>query len=147
METQVTPETTMRDLKARCDLKGYQLSFKGTRNDGIRVADLGIQPGETISAIRTGYTPGNQASWRKKTGRSKVSRVHDVVEAVMNEGGKVSREVADVGAGVKKLADDVKTIAKDTVELLKPVISENTQPNPGLVEIAHILHSDVSVPA
>ena len=56
-EVEVTSETTVREIKAGQDLKGYGFRFKGPRKDSATMADLGIKVGETIHVCKTVSVP------------------------------------------------------------------------------------------
>jgi hypothetical protein len=106
-EVEVTPETTVGEIKAQKSLKGYAFRFKGSWNDSSKMVDLGIKAGETINVFKTSLTPEKKAALRLKAGEGKRSTAHGhlnlhaqtqgvVVDAVMSEGQKVADKVDKV---------------------------------------------------
>ena len=113
VEVEVAPDTTIRDIKVRLNLKGHQLYFKQAWKDASLVSELGIQAGQCIAATKTALqTPQRQAALRINNGRGKQSTQHrhlhaqttaTVVGAVMAESDKLSGEVADVSKQIDAL--------------------------------------------
>ena len=106
-EVEVTPETTIGELKAQQGLKGYGFRFKGPWKDSAKIADIGIKAGETLNVCKAAPTPKQQAALRLKSGDTKKSTAHThlnlhaatqgvVVAAIMAEGQQVSGEVQEV---------------------------------------------------
>ena len=119
-EVHVTPTTTVAEIKAQKDLKGYVCCFKGNRKDGDTMTTLGIQNGGTINVFRTAQNPAYQAAKRLQRGKAKggtaQSTAHAhlnlhretqevVVEALMTENQQTREAVAEVRVGVEKLLD------------------------------------------
>ena len=119
-EVHVTPTTTVAEIKAQKDLKGYVCCFKGNRKDGDTMTTLGIQNGGTINVFRTAQNPAYQAAKRLHRGKAKggtaQSTAHAhlnlhretqevVVEALMTENQQTREAVAEVRVGVEKLLD------------------------------------------
>lgn len=104
-KVQVTPTTTVRELKAQEGLKGHGFFFKKSLKDADTMENLGIIAEETISVFKTGPTPGQHATLRLKKGDTKRSYNHaqlhaastsTVVGAVMGEGQRVADKVDQV---------------------------------------------------
>ena len=113
-EVHVTPTTTVAEIKAQKDLKGYVCCFKGNRKDGDTMTTLGIQSGNTINVFKTAQSPAYQAAKRlqrgKAKGRTAQSTAHAhlnlhrqtqevVVEAIMTESQQTREAVAKVRVG------------------------------------------------
>ena len=70
-EVFVTPATTVAEIKAEKGLKGYVFCFKGNRKVTDTMSTLGVQPGDTISAINANQSGEYQAARRLKRGKEK----------------------------------------------------------------------------
>ena len=118
-EVFVTPTTTVAEIKAQKGLKGYVLCFKGHRKVADTMSTLGIQAGDTISAINTSHSGEYQAAQRLKRGKEKggsaFSRAYThlnmheqtratVVAAVMDESQKTRNDIAGMHEDLKTLA-------------------------------------------
>ena len=121
-EVHVTPATTVAEIKAQKDLKGYVCCFKGNRKDGDTMTTLGIQSGNTINVFKTAQNPAYQAAKRLQRGKAKggtaQSTAHAhlnlhrqtqevVVEALMTESQQTREAVAEVRADVQKLTEQL----------------------------------------
>ena len=113
-EVEVTPQTTVGEIKAKHCLKGYAVRFKGPWKDGAKMADLGIKDGETINMCKTGCSAAQKASLRLIKGDTKKSTAHShlnlhpetqgvVVEAVMAEGQRVSGKMDELRDDVQDM--------------------------------------------
>ena len=126
-EVHVTPTTTVAEIKAQKDLKGYVCCFKGNRKDGDTMTALGVQSGDTINVFRTAQNPAYQAAKRLQRGKAKggtaQSTAHAhlnlhrqtqevVVEALMTENQQTREAVAEVRVGVEKLGEQLQTDAR-----------------------------------
>ena len=123
-EVHVTPTTTVAEIKAQKDLKGYVCCFKGNRKDGDTMTTLGIQSGNTINVFRTAQNPAYQAAKRLQRGKAKggtaQSTAHAhlnlhrqtqevVVEALMTENQHTREAVEEVRVDVQKLTEQLQT--------------------------------------
>ena len=115
MEVEVTPETTMKQIKDSHELVGYVLSFKGHRKNIESVADIGIQAGETISVVKTGLTPEQKAAWRLKSGRSQKTNAHSHLHA---------QTQATVVGAVMEESELSRTTIKEEGELTRSAVTE-----------------------
>ena len=70
-EVFVTPTTTVAEIKTQKGLKGYVFCFKGNRTVTDTMRTLGVQAGDTISAINTNQSGEYQAAKRLKRGQEK----------------------------------------------------------------------------
>ena len=126
-EVHVTPTTTVAEIKAQKDLKGYVCCFKGNRKDGDTMTTLGIQSGNTINVFKTAQNPAYQAAKRLQRGKAKggtaQSTAHAhlnlhrqtqevVVEALMTENQQTREAVAKVRVGVEHLTEQLQTDAR-----------------------------------
>ena len=159
VEVEVTPETSMSDIKVKHSLVGYMLSYKGPRKNTATVADLCIQPGETLSVVKTGTPPVQQTAMRMKKGQ-KRSTAHSqfnlhaqttetVVGAVMAECQHVGDQVNTVGVTLGVQIDAVGgqvAAVKADVAAYKEAVSQNTQPNPTLLAFGLQLQSQQRPP-
>ena len=73
-QLEVTPKTTVADIKAEKNLKGYVLCFKGHRKDGDAMATLGVQAGDTINVCKTSHDSAYYAARRLKLEKAKGPR-------------------------------------------------------------------------
>ena len=113
VEVDVTPETTMHQIKVSHDLVGYTMTFRGNRRGADTVAAIGIQVGETISVVKTGLTPEKKSAWRLGRGDIHTSTAHDlahlharteatVVGAVMEESELTRANATEQSASLHK---------------------------------------------
>ena len=121
VEIEVVPDTTVGDIKARHDLVGSTLSYKGQLKNATRMSDIGIQAGSVISVVKTAQTGLKQAESRMKHGQ-KRSTVHHlalhaqtqavVVSSVMEESELTRTTVKGESASIKKTLGDVLDIVR-----------------------------------
>ena len=118
-KVQVTPATTVRELKAQEGFKGHVFFFKKSLKDADTMEDLGISAEETINVHKTAPTSYRRAALRLKSGDTKRSHNHAqlhaastgaVVDAVMDEGQRVADKV-------DKVKDDTAVVRGDTAAL------------------------------
>ena len=128
-EVEVMPETTVGEIKAQQDLKGYGFRFRGPRKDSATMADLGIKVGETIHVCKTAPSVVRQAALRLKTGECKKSNAHNhlnlhaqtqgvVVDAVMMEGDRVVNVLGGLLRGKETPRDPSQTDKERMNEIL-----------------------------
>ena len=117
-EIDVTPETLISEIKAEHGLGGCMLSYKGHRKGTASVADIGIQPRETISVVKTGTSLEQQSALRMKKGQKRATahshlNLHTQTQGVILTG--MMTECQLLG---------------QKFDAIKNAVERNTKPNP-----------------
>ena len=115
VQLEVTPQTTVADIKKRNGLKGHALCFKGNRKDSDTIAILGIEAGDVINACKTGGNASYHAARRLQMGKANGGTVKStahpslhattqavVIDAVMSEGEQTRRDLSTLASAVQQ---------------------------------------------